>query len=129
MVAETASDLVGRAVAGEPSMGPRPRGRGKLISSSRARRRCSLLQWGRDLVVAETERRRAPPSSATSTFNGAATSWSRKLPGADGRRRGGLRLQWGRDLVVAETAMSLETKVYLFILQWGRDLVVAETAK
>ena len=84
------------------SMGPR--------LDSRGNNRCggfrliggAPLQWGRDLIVAETAV-------------------------ASVRRRGEWRLQWGRDLIVAETAVQSNRYGSFDMLQWGRDLIVAET--
>jgi hypothetical protein len=63
-----------------------------------------LLQWGRDLSIAET--------------------WI----AADASRLGAQRLQWGRDLSIAETAVSMTAQIQAAKLQWGRDLSIAETA-
>ena len=61
-----------------------------------------VLQWGRDLSVAETR-----------------AGVRRGLgPGA---------LQWGRDLSVAETDLRSARAAWKAKLQWGRDLSVAET--
>ena len=61
----------------------------------------TMLQWGRDLSVADTGR-----SKESSTWR--------------------YRLQWGRDLSVADTGSSTWTR-YWPLLQWGRDLSVADT--
>jgi hypothetical protein len=61
-------------------MGPRLNSRGDMIIAT-PRVSVNGLQWGRDLIVAET--------------------------GASSRHRGKKRsLQWGRDLIVAETSMT-----------------------
>ncbi len=135
----------------EASMGPRLGSRGKVGSSSEYRQViCSgfngaatwksrkdgerevpselhkLLQWGRDLEVAESLALNANFANVNPRFNGAATWKSRKasIPvtsivcqlasmgprlGSRGKRAGGGRgigqrmgLQWGRDLEVAE---------------------------
>ncbi len=87
----------------EASMGPRLDSRGNDPLILMLSPDPYSLQWGRDLIVAETY-------------------W--------GYSHGELRrqLQWGRDLIVAETpdnAGELRNNVKL---QWGRDLIVAETA-
>ena len=115
----------------------------------------ALLQWGRDLSVAETGAEEPRGGPCLPCFNGAATFQSQRrrlLPGQ--RRRTIIRLQWGRDLSVAETrecgrhcqtglrasmgprpfrrrdvcirANNLED---VLELQWGRDLSVAETSR
>ena len=85
------------------SMGPRPIGRGNASRTSffGSSKCCfngaatnwsrkwsaygsgsgnpSLLQWGRDQLVAEIVRRHPELDSAGNGFNGAATNWSRKL--------------------------------------------------
>mgnify|MGYP000055980987 CR=1 FL=1 len=108
------------------STGPRPRGRGRPGASATAADQsalqrgrdhvvaegggtstCSsvyaLLQRGRDHVVAEGVRGEGAPAHPH-RFNGAATTWSRKV--VEQRRASGLRirLQRGRDHVVAEGA-------------------------
>ncbi len=64
---------------GLASMGPRLDSRGNLIRSTRRSPRAVVLQWGRDLIVAETD------------FRGPC-------------RVEAAALQWGRDLIVAETS-------------------------
>ena len=83
------------------SMGPRPFGRGREISSGEICTEVCKLQWGRDLSVAEGCH-------------------------AEIRRSMKARLQWGRDLSVAEGCFLLLAAVRLVGLQWGRDLSVAE---
>src|SRR5260370_1115229 len=87
-----------------------------------------MLQWGRDLAVAETPPYRGP-TSPSRRFNGAATSRSRRHVVEP--RAGGvlLKLQWGRALAVAETIMGTDNKVQNRKLQWGRALAVAETSR
>ena len=107
-------------------MGPRPSSRGYeaaqvLLTTG------SNLQWGRDLVVADT--------STQLQFIAAhlALQWGRDLVVADTTlaRRVNTRcssLQWGRDLVVADTLPNRPQGRPAPYLQWGRDLVVADTA-
>ncbi len=66
------------------SMGPRLDSRGNRAACISELLRQMRLQWGRDLIVAET-----PASRSCRTTNG--------------------RLQWGRDLIVAETALLIRT--------------------
>ena len=61
-----------------------------------------ILQWGRDLVVADT------------VFQAVRVAKD-------------LDLQWGRDLVVADTNRKPVAHTASQCLQWGRDLVVADT--
>ena len=90
----------GGRLAHSASMGPRPFGRGRdwLMGPKDLE---GLLQWGRDLSVAEG----GPP---------ARTSMPRSV------------LQWGRDLSVAEGAARRPIAEATLQLQWGRDLSVAE---
>ena len=81
-------------------MGPRSFDRGKH-GSPRLALDDSLLQWGRDLSIAE----RLPDTSSRSTKQ---------------------KLQWGRDLSIAERATRRIEKERLLKLQWGRDLSIAE---
>ena len=82
-------------------MGPRPFGRGRRTGLSKAAQ-SRLLQWGRDLSVAEGCWRCRPTAPRCRRFNGAATFRSRKAV-KDLRRLYALyALQWGRDLSVAE---------------------------
>ena len=61
----------------------------------------AALQRGRDHVVAEGQMCKHP-SAIPGCFNGAATTWSRKVLRATTRDSGGPMLQRGRDHVVAE---------------------------
>ena len=85
----------------QASMGPRPFGRGRGNSTYMLRFGLMMLQWGRDLSVAEG---RCVPGSVITA--------------------GGL--QWGRDLSVAEGANKQYRPRVPDKLQWGRDLSVAE---
>ena len=109
-------------------MGPRLDSRGNHVGLRACGVGANALQWGRDLIVAETWR-----THFTERFNAQA-------------------LQWGRDLIVAETNLGFQ-KLDLedftsmgprldsrgnqlrsgqrrgrYALQWGRDLIVAETS-
>ncbi len=83
------------------SMGPRLGSRGKLAGFVQHRPGADVLQWGRDLEVAER-----------------ATSSTRTQPSKV--------LQWGRDLEVAERNLARLKIATAAELQWGRDLEVAE---
>ena len=63
----------------------------------------SELQWGRNFIVAETTSRCPTCSSAWTRFNGAATLSLRKHCVWWSERRKSPRLQWGRNFIVAET--------------------------
>src|SRR5579884_3548865 len=106
-------------------MGPRLNSRGDSRGGPSLRGN-RMLQWGRDLIVAETRPYREPSRLFT-------------------------ELQWGRDLIVAETPARGSTEAARAAasmgprlnsrgnpehpaadsrhprLQWGRDLIVAET--
>ena len=133
-------------------MGPRPFGRGRLslsfrfqcnvicfngAATFRSRKVCvvcnapeseSVLQWGRDLSVAEG--RSVPhPARQVPCFNGAATFRSRKAPswpttpgGCAGASMGPRPFGRGRPIPTWRARPPC-TK-----LQWGRDLSVAEGA-
>ena len=60
------------------SMGPRPFGRGRCMETIQPMLSMHLLQWGRDLSVAEGLWRAAPVLRQRARFNGAATFRSRK---------------------------------------------------
>src|SRR5579883_3082675 len=86
-------------------MGPRSGDRGNIPSPDDSQTTPALLQWGRDLEIAEILARRSRRFTPTPGFNGAAIWRSRKYRDlADGRRR--FRpLQWGRDLEIAEISV------------------------
>ena len=108
----------------EASMGPRPFGRG-MPAGPDGRPPPKLLQWGRDLSVAEWAPWRPAPARENSLqwgrdlsvaewrsfcrtcslfgrFNGAATFRSRNAIQASSLSLMSVMLQWGRDLSVAE---------------------------
>ena len=62
---------------GVASMGPRPFGRGRPSNSTRSASSAAVLQWGRDLSVAEGDCI-ADLTEGVLSFNGAATFRSRK---------------------------------------------------
>ena len=82
------------------SMGPRPFGRGRQMPY-RTTTVANLLQWGRDLSVAEGVAARLA-RLCVDRFNGAATFRSRKALAQGGTQILYGQLQWGRDLSVAE---------------------------
>ena len=129
-------------------MGPRPFGRGRSgtaacsgagtsgfngaatfrsrkVADSRLTPISHMLQWGRDLSVAEGRAGAAPAPQ------GAGASMGPR-PFGRGRDAGNLPalpatgLQWGRDLSVAEGSGCRPTRSPTIWLQWGRDLSVAE---
>ena len=83
-------------------MGPRPFGRGRT-NTPKSSGGAWLLQWGRDLSVAEGIRDKPDGRAPT-------------------------ELQWGRDLSVAEGLDCKDDNTCKGLLQWGRDLSVAEGA-
>ena len=85
-----------------------------------------MLQWGRDLSVAEGAGAAIMPGAQAGSFNGAATFRSRKGHRPGNGPGAGAGLQWGRDLSVAEGLDVDADNVAAFVLQWGRDLSVAE---
>ena len=132
------------------SMGPQPFGCGRY-SASFAHPLFLMLQWGRNLSVAEGRRSAAcrARSAASmgpqpfgcgrcgiapicrarqSRFNGAATFRLRKGKEVSLKFSGWLALQWGRNLSVAEGPLGLHRRQPKLGLQWGRNLSVAEGA-
>ena len=130
------------------SMGPRPFGRGRHVRAAAdlARR---LLQWGRDLSVAEGSRGSPAISSANLGFNGAATFRSRKggsrrptyltSAASMGPRPFGRGRHIGDFCALADYNASMGPRPFgrgrvgpaaggrrAVKLQWGRDLSVAE---
>ena len=83
------------------SMGPRLVSRGKALSIALLTSSDFGLQWGRDLLVAESKYDQGEIEALA-------------------------KLQWGRDLLVAESCGGLTSAVIFLLLQWGRDLLVAE---
>ena len=113
------------------------------------------LQWGRNFIVAETdrpERRRTVETNDDTGFNGAATLSLRKLSPLQQAVRPVSALQWGRNFIVAETLIlrivptrfwqlasmgpqlyrcgnchsRMLSKAFATMLQWGRNFIVAE---
>ena len=89
------------------SMGPRPFGRGRQHNPTYTAGKFMLLQWGRDLSVAE-----GSSSEAAAGADSCSLQWGRDLSVAEGcrrqkRRRRDRQLQWGRDLSVAEGSPDL----------------------
>ncbi len=108
------------------SMGPRLGSRGKS-EPDRATSGSGVLQWGRDLEVAESQ---ICPKESTSAV---VLQWGRDLEVAERAAYkqaflDAAALQWGRDLEVAEswTVRRKGTQAD-WLLQWGRDLEVAES--
>ena len=113
----------------------------------------TVLQWGRNFIVAETFRRRLAVCRSSSAsmgpqlyrcgnrtpcssilvvlskcFNGAATLSLRKLNLFFPHLHKFVPLQWGRNFIVAETLYLLSISLPLATLQWGRNFIVAETS-
>ena len=63
-----------------------------------------VLQWGRNLIVAEGGEKAKVENSVR-------------------------LLQWGRNLIVAEGVLGLVLNAESDLLQWGRNLIVAEGTK
>ncbi len=83
-------------------MGPRLGSRGKMEEMAGDKWQADMLQWSRDLEVAENKR-------ALRRINRV------------------VELQWGRDLEVAESCNLSESRLEIpERLQWSRDLEVAE---
>ena len=130
------------------SMGPRLGSRGKHKASSRIKS-SGLLQWGRDLEVAERKGKKKSRGKSRGASMGPRLGSRGKFArlaandyanlASMGPRLGSRgksfvllgkvepsKLQWGRDLEVAESRFSLSFSCTAILLQWGRDLEVAE---
>ena len=84
-----------------------------------------MLQWGRDLLVAESRAVLRELMGQEHASMGPRLVSRGKL----GIRRANIpveKLQWGRDLLVAESDRDCREHVCHATLQWGRDLLVAE---
>ncbi len=85
-----------------------------------------MLQWGRDLLVAERNGR-----SGRSAYPHRASMGPRLVSrgkfGLPPQFRDFTELQWGRDLLVAESEIARARISAEAELQWGRDLLVAES--
>ena len=106
------------------SMGPRPFGRGMSPNSAYSSF-IALLQWGRDLSVAEWAKPSDNDDTPTASMGPRPFGRGMSMPPA--HSHAGIGLQWGRDLSVAEwrTAATSRSRTS-GPLQWGRDLSVAE---
>ncbi len=87
---------------------------------------CCMLQWGRNILVAESCARR-PPCPCIRRFNGAATYSLRKDEILEIDTFGQFALQWGRNILVAESGQHALVAQYAVELQWGRNILVAES--
>ncbi len=110
------------------SMEPRLIGRGKDQSHPLQKYTDIKLQWSRDLLVAERQRR-VHCLRLMHSFNGAATYWSRKeadrnICQTDLACFNGAATYWSRKDPRSKPAAASEST-----LQWSRDLLVAERAK
>ena len=107
-----------------------------------------MLQWGRNLIVAEGRPLRLSLLGLRASMGPQLDSCGRLTPelaqlvvaaasmgpqlDSCGRKKypragGGLyRLQWGRNLIVAEGASTRAKRSASLKLQWGRNLIVAE---
>src|SRR5581483_9508798 len=108
----------------QPSMGPRSVDRG-ISRTKRRSHKHILLQWGRDLLIAEFRHgeTRMPPI-------GTPSMGPRSVDRGIGSHQGALTmpifLQWGRDLLIAELFARRTIAGSLDRLQWGRALLIAE---
>ncbi len=130
--AATSSSRIGRRgqlvdAGRDASMGPRHHRRGSTLIVDLPPP-AKLLQWGRDIIVADRPWVR-PDGRRWSGFNGPATSSSRIVGSSTVTLEIDTTLQWGRDIIVADCALGAELNVWRFEqLQWGRDIIVADCA-
>src|SRR6266571_7110603 len=99
---ETRSVSVQRFQSCDPSMEPRPRGRGNVTCGTRHTR-------------------------PLDSFNGAPTSRPGKRPVSTTRLRVSVSLQWSPDLAAGETTLLLSMFPGFKYLQWSPDLAAGET--
>ena len=127
---DSCGKIAGRVVPDNhraPSMGPQLDSCGKRNSRHRSSKIEVILQWGRNLTVAESHRlgyfgrgaRREP------SMGPQLDSCGKRRP--LGARHTRLCLQWGRNLTVAESGSMVTMVVSFIALQWGRNLTVAES--
>ena len=109
-----------------PSMGPQLVRCGKSLLPPHSSQ-FVILQWGRNLFVAERCHIRAGARRKHPTFNGAATCSLRKATIIAGNGWKVYVLQWGRNLFVAERSSVWAYLTRMPFLQWGRNLFVAES--
>ena len=84
-----------------------------------------MLQWGRNLTVAEGAK------VGRRQLAEIKLQWGRNLTVAEGDAYAHAyarmhALQWGRNLTVAEGWMAFSSMATISALQWGRNLTVAE---
>ena len=110
-------------IRGRPSMGPQHDscGRGSIGGFLAAFR---VLQWGRNMIVAEGFSVRLLDQVAHPSMGPQHDSCGRSScasPWAAQRC-----LQWGRNMIVAEGTAGLSQEPPMIRLQWGRNMIVAE---
>ena len=105
------------------SMGPQLDSCGRTASSW-PKQNSSVLQWGRNLIVAEGRTRRPAGRAVLASMGPQLDSCGRE-GGQDVRTLVGM-LQWGRNLIVAEGYIHRTESTLPAALQWGRNLIVAE---
>ena len=88
-------------------MGPRRCGRGKIAFRIRVNGLASLLQWGRDAVVAESKIAGALIAGCNGASMGPRRCGRGKVRTLTAGEREAFELQWGRDAVVAERAIQI----------------------
>ena len=108
-------------------MGPRPFGRGRESAITTVLASLVLLQWGRDLSVAEGQPWRAGCTTRPG-FNGAATFRSRKATHSTVELAGGCQGFNGAATFRSRKVVREVACPPPIVLQWGRDLSVAEGA-
>ena len=128
-------------------------GRGRMAAEGPAGRPASrpvsMRQWGRGRMAAEGGRSSTLQSTRTTSVNGAAAGWPRKVadpsalcditgasmgPRPDGRgrtsarssRRSASKRQWGRGRMAAEGWSAFTTPARRCRRQWGRGRMAAE---
>ena len=125
MAAEGPRRLLARRLWSYASMGPRPDGRGRMCLGTFPLGH-RQLQWGRGRMAAEGCISESSLFWPSSSFNGAAAGWPRKVFSMQWSSNPPLRLQWGRGRMAAEGARLYGYAASTDRLQWGRGRMAAE---
>ena len=98
----------------------------KVCPVGRAANRAAVLQWGRDLSIAESRSRAPAHAAPPCSFNGAAIFRSRKVDDAESSRAVWLSFNGAAIFRSRKGLTHVTQKRCNLMLQWGRDLSIAE---
>ena len=85
-----------------------------------------MLQWGRNLIVAEGQTTYFESMKGDCASMGPQLDSCGRYLRTEATTAGAKRLQWGRNLIVAEGTTIGAGPTATAWLQWGRNLIVAE---